>query len=116
MNHVKLKLPKISSRPVWIGSYGGHYNCIVIFHSKPTKKVNGVNRASWQSYSFVDLLDNKKNIAACMWECDFQEIYPSAKIPPPKEIEVTTLYKRVIEGFWTEDNRLFFPIFDADGY
>jgi hypothetical protein len=116
MKEIKLLLPATSKREVWIGSYGGHYNCVVIFHTKPAKKVNGRNRASWQSYSYVDLLENKKCIAACMWECDFMDIYPTANIPAPKEIEVTTLYKRTLWGFWTDDNRIEFPVFNADGY
>lgn len=110
MKPIKLKMPELSSRPVWIGSYGGHYNCVVIFHTKPSKTKKG------SDYSFVDLLDNKKNIAACMWQCDFEDIYPDAKLPNPKKIEVTTLYQRTLEGFWTDDNRIEFPVFDADGW
>lgn len=110
MKAIKLKLPAISTRTVWIGSYGGHYSCVVIFHTKPIKSRAGRN------YKHVDLLDNRGAIAACMWEADFHDIYPGAKIPAPEEIEVTTLYQRELEGFWGEDNRLYFPTFEADGY
>jgi hypothetical protein len=116
MKVANLKLPPITSREVWIGSYGGHYDAIVIFHTKPIKSKDGWNSVTQRSCSMVDLLANKKCIAACMWCCDFEELYPSAKIPAPKEIEVTTLYKRIIEGFWTDDDRLLFPTFDADGW
>lgn len=86
MKTVKMKLPSIETRPVWIGSYGGHYTAIVIFHTKPNKVKKGWDSFKQSEYNIVDLLDNKHNIAACMWECDFRDLYPDAKIPPAKEI------------------------------
>lgn len=116
MKTLKMKLPLLSKRKVWIGSYGGHYECVIIFHTKPTKKKDGWNSLTQKNYSIVDLLDNKKNIAASMWKCDFDWIYPDSNIPPPKAIEVTTLYEREIEGFWDDDNRMIFAEFTADGW
>jgi len=111
-----MQLPVKSVRKVWIGSYGGHYECVVIFHTKPTKKREGWNSVTGRTYSIVDLWDNKTNIAGSMWKCDFDWIYPTAKLPDPKEIEVTTLYEREIEAFWDERNRMVFAEFTADGW
>lgn len=116
MQELLMNLPKKSIRDVWIGSYGGHYTAIVIFHTKPNKVKEGWNSTTQKEHMIVDCLAEKSKIAACMWEIDFELMYPGANIPKPKDIEVTTLYKRRIEAFWTNDNRIEFPSFDCDGW
>jgi hypothetical protein len=32
-----MKLPRLRTRKVWLGAYGGHYDAVVVFHARPRK-------------------------------------------------------------------------------
>lgn len=34
-SHVGIRFPKLSTRKVWVGAYGGHYDVITIYRKKP---------------------------------------------------------------------------------
>lgn len=34
---LKMKLPKLKKKRVWIGAYGGHFDIVVVFQKRPIK-------------------------------------------------------------------------------
>ena len=74
MIKAKLTLPKLETKKVWFGLYGGHYDVIVFFKEKPVKNDEGY-------YCIHDNGggQNSKAIGA-MSLPDFYLLYPTADL------------------------------------
>ncbi len=99
MESAKLTLPRMKTKTVWCGTYGGHYNQIVFFSKKPVASTEEHNHISGVWY---DCLDNKEIIVGDMGYEEFMELYPTANIPYPTDIEVVVLTQIKITTIWEE--------------
>lgn len=97
MIKAKLTLPKLETKKLWAGMYGGHYDAIVFFKEKPifTKDEHHRFNSPW-----IDCLDNKDLIIGCMDLGTFYLLFPDADISEytqsngrPLEIEITKVFK-----------------------
>ena len=106
------RMPEMTAKTVWYGSYGGHYNCLVLFKTKPQLVDNGSNRHG----PSVDLWEesNKNNICGSMWPDEFEEL-TGLKIDP-ESIEITKLYELELTAPWTKDGDLWGYANNADGW
>jgi len=112
--------PKLSIRKVWAGIYGGHYNCIVFFKSKPklSKESYGYE---WFDEKYIDMVDNKDLTCGAMWYGDFEQLYPKAflQLKPifeRRRIEIVEVFQIELEAVWDKYNELEKFEFRADGY
>lgn len=91
----KYKHPKMATKKVWVGMYGGHGDVIVFFTKKPKKNQYG-------EYSVI-APENKAVYFASMWLCEFLEVYPNVDLSQylengrPKDIEITEVFQMKIE-------------------
>jgi hypothetical protein len=116
MIKAKLKLPVLKTKTVWYGLYGGHYNCIVFFKTKPIKSDEPYYLPDVIDGKYYDLLDNKDLIIGCMWLNDFNVLFPGAKVGKPKGIEVLQVHQMELTTMLDEDDKMYTLNFRADGY
>lgn len=107
-----MRLPKLTTRHVWIGGYGGHYDALVIFHTKPVPSTKDSNYSKGIWY---DCLDNEKNIAGCIEPDTFKELFGIDVSHVIEAIEVTKLIEVRLTAVWDE-NRLVSFDFNLDGW
>lgn len=113
MKKAIFKLPKMKTKIVWYGSYGGHYDCIIFFKKKPTMvESNSIHYTEDE----VDLVQESqdKNVLGGMWPQDFEDL-TGIKIKP-SEIEITKVYKLELTAPWDEYGYLWGYSNDADGW
>ena len=106
-------IPKMKTKKVWIGGYGGHYEAIVIFNKKPvySKAEHNHIKGKW-----IDLLDNKENIAGCLSPCEFKKWFGVDVSKCIKAIEPTELIEINITACFDKYNKLENCSFDLDGW
>jgi len=116
-NIIRMVLPKLTPKRVWIGYYFNHYNAIVIYHTKPVK---GTDDEYPERY---DTLDNVNKIGGCLMLNEFKELFPSLDLSPiidkktnnVKHIETEILMEVTLVAPW-HDNKLVSIDFNLDGY
>jgi hypothetical protein len=94
----KIKLPKLKTRIVWAGIYGGHYDQIVFFYRQPVKSTDG----------YYDTYDNKDLIAGDMGLSMFKELFPNtdlAKYYDSRGIEIVEVFKMELTTLWEKPYR-----------
>lgn len=98
----KIKFPKLSTKTVWAGVYGGHYDQIVFFSKKPVKSKD-------YNVNLYDCYDNKEIIIGDMGLGEFKELYPGADLSAfldqsgkPKDIEVVEVFQIRLEAMYDE--------------
>jgi len=107
-------LPKSTKKIVWAGTYGGHYNCIVFFKSKPVLSKEHYHLSNIIDGKYYDTYENKNLIIGCMWLEQFQELYPKTNIGNPEAIEIINVFQIKLEGFFDKYGRLVSFEFNAD--
>lgn len=109
----KYKHPKLTTRKVWAGLYGGHYDVIVFFKEKP-KMVEGE--------SYINPAENHDLIIGDMYLNDFYLVFPNADISKytqdengrPKEIEIPEVFEMKLTSYFDKDGDLGNIRFEAD--
>ena len=84
------KYAKTEIRTVYVGTYGGHYEAMFFFKSKP-KKVDEMNDGT----KYYCTVTNEDLVIGSMYRGDFEELYPDfdySKIAPDN-IEITRVFK-----------------------
>jgi len=105
-------MPKLETKTVWVGIYGGHYDAIVFFNKKPKLSKETIGHSNIR---FYDCLDNRDLIIGCMWYGDFKELFPDANLGEAKDIEIPEVFKLKLRTYW-EDDKLKQINFNADGW
>jgi hypothetical protein len=103
-----IKWPKPKTKTVYAGLYGGHYDVIVFFRTKPLKNTN------IDEPGVYDLIDNKDKIAGAMWLSDFVEL--TGVEMKPESIDVIKIHRMKLTAVWEDDNTLKNFHFHADGW
>lgn len=108
MKQASIRLPaKTTTRKCWIGSYGGHFDIIVVFNKKPTKGKKG----QWNEGQY-DSLTNK-DIIAGTFDCEsFNEWFGTNIQPDATEIKEVEQYE--VTAIWDEYNQIVGLITNAD--
>jgi hypothetical protein len=113
----KLVLPKLETRKVWAGMYGGHYSVIVFFKEKPKLSKKPFHLSNIINGKYYDLYDNKALTIGAMWLPDFERLYPNANVGKPTNIEITKVFQLELEGVYNEFGRLTTLVYvDAEGF
>ena len=114
-----MRLPKLTTRKVWAGLYGGHRNVIVFFNEKPKRTAVKDSRFDPPHYC---CLENQDIIAGSMWLGDFKGLFPDFDLKPyltshgvPKEIEILEVFEMKLTAVW-DGNGLRGSEFHADGW
>ncbi len=88
--------PKMTTRTLWGGVYGGHYDIIVFFTEKPVNRVSESNDED-PAGKYIDVYDEYKaeNVYADMPLETFNEWFPGVDLTPytqengrPKDTEI----------------------------
>ena len=111
---------KPETKVVWAGCYGGHYDIIVFFSSKPHDlKITPENSVN----EFWDTLLECKNIIGNMALGDFYELYPDADISEymqqnkrPKEVFISQLFELEMTGPFEKDGGMKNIPTNVDGF
>ena len=107
------KLPKMETKTVWYGclrntygSYGGQYDCILFFKTRPKVDPNeGV--LPWKE-------SKNGNVCGSMWPDEFESL-TGMKVAP-QDIKVAKLYKLELTAPWDENGNLVQFSTNADGW
>lgn len=112
-----LVMPKTKKKIVWAGIYGGHYNCIVFFKSKPALSKEDYRFESDTIHGkYYDTTENKDIKIGGMWLEQFEQLYPKANLGKPKAIEIIEVFQIQIEGVFNKYGKLTSFEFHADGH
>lgn len=115
----KFTLPKMTTKRVFIGAYGGHYDAVVIFGEKPRPSADTHNIIKREWY---DCLDNKESIIGCVELCEFERLFPGIDLAPilhrgrPREIEVTDIMEARLTACFDDYGKMSSFYFDLDGW
>ena len=101
---------KSKTKTVWAGMYGGHYDQIVFFSTKPKKIKDGSSLVHADGH--YDCLENEDKIIGDMSLGDFQATFECDLTPylaengRPKAIEIIEVFRIKLTGPFDEDGRL----------
>jgi hypothetical protein len=125
METASLKMPKISTKNIWFGIYGGHYDCITFFDRKPKKSKEDYNLIDVIKGKYYDLLENKQKIVGTMYLSEFEELYPDFDLSfhlvegnggmRPKAIEIIEVFQLKLQAYWDE-GKMRTINFDCEGW
>lgn len=106
---LKITFPKLTTKKVWAGMYGGHYDVIIFFHTKPVLSDDETRYGQ-----IYDLIDNKDCIAGAMWLPDFHELTGATDMTP-ESIYVVKLHEIQLTAIW-DGKQLRGYDMEADGW
>jgi hypothetical protein len=96
MKKAMMRLPaKLEPRRCWIGSYGGHFNVIVVFNQKPVKGDEGE----------YDVHTNKNIIAGSFDQEQFNLWFGTNIEPDATEIKKVECY--TLTAIWNEYGQIY---------
>lgn len=116
-----MKMPKLETRKVWFGLYGGHYDVIVFFSEKPERIDDNTTRSALHPNGYFCLLANEDVLAGAMWLGVFEEMFPDFDLGPyttngrPRDIEVSEVFEMKLTAMW-DGNKLKGMECHADGW
>ena len=111
--------PKLQTKKVWAGLYGGHYDVIVFFSDKPRVEEGDID-TSERLYGGKGVIDEDKKLALGSMSLEqFYELYPNADISAfaqdngrPKDTVFVEFFELELEAPVDEDGA--FESFDYD--
>jgi hypothetical protein len=101
--------PKLTTKKVWAGLYGGHYDQIIFFKSKP---VQAKEKHRFIEGKWYDCFENKDLIIGDMSLGEFREYFPDADLTPyteegrPKAIDIPEVFALKLKAIWDKKGRL----------
>lgn len=115
----KYNEPKRTFKTVWAGIYGGHYDAIVFFKSKPKKSKEDYDLIDVIDGKYYDMIDNLSLTCGAMWYGDFEELYPDVDLKEyydRRETEIVEVFQLKLEAAWDKYGELNTINLRADGY
>lgn len=113
MIKAKFTLPKLKTKKVWVGLYGGHYDVIVFFKEKPVLNDD----------EYYCIIDNKGKALGSMSLTDFYTFYPDADMSActredgrPKDVEIYELFEMEITTAFDQWGDMHSIECDEDGW
>lgn len=98
MKQASIRLPaKTTKRKCWIGSYGGHFNVVVVFNKKPVKAKKG----TWNEGEY----ETTENNVAGTFDCDSFNEWFGTDIKP-NDTRITTIEQYEVTAIWDEYNQI----------
>lgn len=109
---------ELTTKTVWAGMYGGHYDVIVFFKTKPVVSQEQTRSGD----NIYDCLENKDIVVGDMYLSDFREVYPDADLSNylqddrPKETEIIEVFRVKLTTLWDKYGKMVTIDCNADGW
>lgn len=108
MKKAILRLPRLTTKKVWIGSYGGHFDIVVVFTKKPKKGKRGDWNEGW-----IAAYDENKDIVAGIFDRENFALWFDIDIVP-EDIEIRGVEQYELTAVWNEFGQIIGLYTEAD--